>query len=74
MAISEYLLEILRCPACRATIRLDGDTLLCTSAACRRRYDIDDDIPVMLIDKATVLDQAAWRERLAALGALPSSN
>ncbi|HBB94112.1 MAG TPA: hypothetical protein DC054_01860 [Blastocatellia bacterium] len=54
MPISEQLLEILVCPACRAKVDLkpDGSALKCVE--CKRVYPIRDDIPVMLIDEATI--------------------
>jgi uncharacterized protein YbaR (Trm112 family) len=54
MALSEDLLEILACPACKARVELkaDGSGLKCVE--CKRVYPIRDDIPVMLIDEATV--------------------
>lgn len=54
MAISQDLLEILACPACKAKVELqpDGQGLKCVQ--CRRVYPIRDDIPVMLIEEATV--------------------
>ena len=54
MAISQDLLEILACPACKAKVELqpDGQGLKCVQ--CRRIYPIRDDIPVMLIEEATV--------------------
>ena len=54
MPISEQLLEILVCPACRARVELkaDGSGLKCVD--CKRDYPIRDDIPVMLIDEATI--------------------
>jgi hypothetical protein len=57
MAISEQLLEILVCPACRAKVELkpDGSGLKCVE--CKRVYPIRDDIPVMLIDEATIEDE-----------------
>ena len=57
MPISEQLLEILVCPACRAKVELkpDGSALKCV--ACKRVYPIRDDIPVMLIDEATIEDE-----------------
>ena len=56
MAISEDLLEILACPACKAKVELkdDGSGLRCLS--CHRVYPVRDDIPVMLIDEATIED------------------
>jgi uncharacterized protein YbaR (Trm112 family) len=54
MALSEDLLEILACPACKSKVELkaDGSGLKCVE--CKRVYPIRDDIPVMLIDEATV--------------------
>ena len=54
MAISQDLLEILACPACKTKVELkeDGSGLKCIS--CKRVYPIRDDIPVMLIDQATI--------------------
>ena len=54
MAISPELLEILVCPADKAKLELkaDGSGLKCVE--CRRVYPIRDDIPVMLVDEATV--------------------
>ena len=54
MAVSQELLEILACPACKANVELkpDGNALKCVE--CKRVYPIRDDIPVMLIDEATI--------------------
>ena len=48
------LLEILACPNCKTRVDLvkDGTALKCPQ--CRRVYPIKDDIPVMLIDEATI--------------------
>jgi len=56
MAISQDLLEILVCPACKAPVALteDGRGLKCS--ACKRVYPVRDDIPVMLVDEATIED------------------
>jgi uncharacterized protein YbaR (Trm112 family) len=57
MPVSEQLLEILVCPACRAKVELkpDGTALKCVE--CKRVYPIRDDIPVMLIDEAKIEDE-----------------
>jgi uncharacterized protein YbaR (Trm112 family) len=54
MAISQDLLEILACPACKAKVELkpDGSALKCVE--CHRVYPIRDDIPVMLVDEAKI--------------------
>lgn len=52
MALDKVLLDILACPKCKGTVNLekDGTGLVCD--ACRLRYRIEDDIPIMLIDEA----------------------
>lgn len=52
MALSRELLAILVCPQCKGELELvDSETgLVCH--ACRLRYPIRDDIPVMLVDEA----------------------
>ncbi len=54
MALDPALLEILVCPACKTPVRVvkDGAGLQC--GTCHRVYPVKDDIPVMLIDEATV--------------------
>ena len=54
MPIDAELLEILACPACKTSVKLikNGQALKCET--CHRVYAIKDDIPVMLIDEATI--------------------
>ena len=54
MALDPVLLEILVCPVCKTALEVkeDGSGLKCVQ--CKRVYPIRDDIPVMLIDQATV--------------------
>jgi uncharacterized protein YbaR (Trm112 family) len=54
MAISPELLAILRCPKCKAEVKLKEDKsgLKCVNEECALVYPIRDDIPVMLIDEA----------------------
>jgi uncharacterized protein YbaR (Trm112 family) len=56
MGIGKEFLDVLACPKCRGKVTLSDaqDALVC--AACRLRYRIEDDIPIMLIDEATPLD------------------
>ena len=53
MGIDAELLEILACPNCKTPVVLVHDAALKCNA-CRRVYPIKDDIPVMLIDEATI--------------------
>jgi len=52
VALSKDLLDILACPKCKGELHLTDkqDGLLCE--ACKLRYPIKDDIPIMLIDEA----------------------
>lgn len=54
MAVDPELLAILACPECKTPVILvhDGTGLKCEN--CKRVYPIKDDIPVMLLDEATV--------------------
>ncbi len=54
MPISQELLEILVCPACKADVQLKPDQSALKCVGCHRVYPIRDDIPVMLIDEATI--------------------
>ncbi len=56
MAISPELLEILRCPQCKSKVEIDTEAtrLKCVNAECSLVYPIRDEIPVMLVDEATV--------------------
>lgn len=56
MAISPELLEILRCPKCKSEVEINEDqsSLKCVNAECSLVYPIRDEIPVMLIEEATV--------------------
>ena len=58
MAISLDLLEILACPACKAKVELEADGSGLKCLECRRVYPIRDDIPVMLIDEATIENES----------------
>ncbi len=55
--INKDLLDILACPKCKGPIELtpEENGLVCEN--CRLLYEIIDDIPVMLIDKAKNLDE-----------------
>ena len=66
MALDQRLLDILACPDDKGPLLyFEGEGLL-YNPRLQRRYDIRDDIPVMLIDQATDVDEAE-HERLLAL-------
>jgi len=53
--LNPELLDILACPQCKGALDYDPQKSTLTCSACRLRYRIEDDIPIMLIDEATPL-------------------
>ncbi len=52
MALSSDLLSILVCPVCKGDLDYDAAAQKLTCKACRLRYRVEDDIPVMLAEEA----------------------
>lgn len=54
--LDQQLLEILVCPRCKGELeyREAESSLVCH--ACRLRYEVHEDIPILLIDEARPLD------------------
>ena len=52
MSLSAELLAILVCPACKGDLAYDTAAGTLTCSACRLRYKVVDDIPVMLVEEA----------------------
>ena len=59
MVIKPELLEIYACPACHAKleVKADGSGLKCV--ACHRVYPIRDEIPVLMVEEATIEETPA---------------
>jgi uncharacterized protein YbaR (Trm112 family) len=53
--LDKQLLEILVCPKCKGDLeyRKDAGELVCH--ACRLRYEVRDDIPILLVEEAKPL-------------------
>jgi uncharacterized protein YbaR (Trm112 family) len=60
--ISKELLDILCCPETKADLVLEGNTLVSVDKNTRRRYRIEDDIPVMLIDESEQVPMEEWKQ------------
>ena len=61
MPLAPELLKILVCPKCKSALEhytTPSEALVCRR--CRLVYAVQDGIPVMLIDDATPLDDAAY--------------
>jgi uncharacterized protein len=52
--ISKELLDLIRCPACKAELRFDEPAHTLTCGACRRVYPVRDGIPILLVDEAKI--------------------
>jgi uncharacterized protein YbaR (Trm112 family) len=52
--IDKELMDILVCPMCKKALiqKDDGTSLKCSE--CRRVYPVRDNIPIMLVDEATI--------------------
>ena len=62
MAIDPQLLEILACPLCKVDVKLTADEKGLKCIKCHRVYPIKDDIPVMLIDEASIEPERATKD------------
>jgi hypothetical protein len=55
MTLSPRLLAILVCPKCKGALEYHDAEPSLVCRACRLRYPVRDDIPIMLLDEATSL-------------------
>ncbi len=65
MALDPKLLEILACPQDKGPLLYFADENSLYNPRLKRRYDVKDDIPIMLIDEASTLDDAEDKRLLA---------
>jgi uncharacterized protein YbaR (Trm112 family) len=65
MALDPQLLEILACPEDKGPLLYFEDENLLYNPRLKRKYRIDDDIPVMLVDEAEATDDADHERLLA---------
>jgi len=59
--IDKDLLDRLCCPETKADLVLDGNFLVSVDKNTRRRYRIEDDIPIMLIEESEQLSLDEWK-------------
>lgn len=65
MALDPKLLAILACPEDKGSLLYFEDDQILYNPRLKRRYEIRDNIPVMLIDEATTVEDAE-HDRLVA--------
>ena len=53
MTLAQELLAILVCPKCKGDLDYRPAEAVLVCKACRLRYPVRDDIPIMLIDEAS---------------------
>ena len=58
MALDQLLLDILACPEDKGPLYYFEDEQILLNPRLKRTYEIRDDIPIMLIDEATAIDDA----------------
>jgi uncharacterized protein YbaR (Trm112 family) len=58
MALDPKLLEILACPEDKGPLLYFEDEQILYNPRLKRKYEIRDDIPIMLIDEAVAADDA----------------
>ena len=62
MPVNKELLEILACPVCKADVKLTSDEKGIKCVKCYRVYPIKDEIPVMLVDEATIEPERSTKD------------
>jgi len=65
MALDQLLLDILACPEDKGPLYYFEDEDILLNPRLKRTYAIRDDIPIMLIDEATAIDDAELERLLA---------
>ena len=65
MALDPQLLEILACPEDKGPLLYFADEAILYNPRLSRRYEVRDDIPIMLVDEATTVDDAEHDRLLA---------
>jgi len=59
--IEPWLLELLVCPKCKGDLRHESEPESLVCERDRLRFEVRDNIPILLIDEAKPLDEPAAR-------------
>ena len=65
MALDQLLLEVLACPEDKGPLIYFADEDRLYNPRLHRSYAVRDDIPVMLVDEATTVDETEHRRLMA---------
>ena len=52
MSVSDELIKVLACPACKSEVAQAGGKIVCQNKNCGLRFPVRDGIPVMLTEEA----------------------
>ncbi|HXW33741.1 MAG TPA: Trm112 family protein [Acidimicrobiales bacterium] len=69
MPLDPLLLEVLACPEDKGALLYFPDEQRLYNPRLHRSYEIRDDIPVMLIDESTIVDEDEHERLMAKAGA-----
>jgi uncharacterized protein YbaR (Trm112 family) len=58
----QSLLELIRCPRCKSPLVHDGDWLISSDPSCRLKYEIKNDIPVLIPEEAVEVSREEWSD------------
>ncbi len=61
MELNKNLLDLLVCPETKAKLILHENFLISVDKESRRKYRIEDNIPILLIDESEILEIAEWQ-------------
>jgi len=61
----QSLLNLIRCPKCKSPLVHDGDWLVSSDPSCRLKYEIKDQIPILVPEEATEIDSETWAAIMA---------
>ena len=64
----QNLLEIIRCPRSKAPLVHEGESLVSTDPGCRLKYDIKQEIPVLIPEEAVELSAEDWQATMSRHG------
>lgn len=60
----QRLFQLLICPESKAGLVWYDGELVSTDADTRRAYPVEADVPIMLLERSRVLDQATWQRAM----------
>ena len=62
------LADLVLCPQSQTPLGASEDRLVCADEACRLSFPVRDEIPILLVDEATRLDESDWRDLVSGNG------